>query len=294
MNRSVALALILIGGRAFAGAPDIAPNPSPASDDLTLGNFFSEGWNQPWKLRESAPGGSPDLPLFHSPTNFLFRGSRTDYSFQNSLNKTGADNIQYLDEYFDYAFNQRFMISLFGNYTWVNRETNRDVDGGGGGMIGRFQLVDTPASSLSLNLRLDLPDKDIGVHTTKLSEALAGWQDLTPLGAKRMALYYNIQNNAYAGMQNPGQARDDFSYDVGLARTWTKSSAPVADLTSFVEFSGATNTDGNRESLTELTVTPGLQFILGKRNVIMMGVDFPLTHPADYREIYRITYIYAF
>jgi len=234
------------------------------------------------------------LPLFHAPTNFLVRVIRTDYSFQNNLEKSATQNVQYLDQYIDYAFNQRFMLSLFGNYTWLNQKVSPDEDGAGGGMMGRFQLVDTPASSESLNLRVDLPDKGIGVHTTKLSAAIAGWQDLSPLGAGRLGLYYDLQEESYAGLSAPGAAKDDLAYDLAIAKTWTRPSASVADLTTFVEFSGVTNLDGNEPSLTGLTATPALQFILGGRNLFMLGVDFPLTHPSVEREVYRITYIYCF
>jgi hypothetical protein len=285
---------LIFAVRAFAGTPELSASPAASSDELTLGNFFTEGWNEEYNLRTSLPDGAPDLPLFHAPTNFLVRVTRTDYSLQNNLGKSGTKNVQFLDQYIDYAFNQRFMLSLFGNYTWLNQKAAPDEDGAGGGMIGRFQLVDTPTSSDCLNLRVDLPDKDIGVHTTKLSAALAGWQDLSPLGAGRLGIYYDLQEDAYTGFNAPGATRDDVAYDVAIAKTWTKPSASVGYLTTFVEFSGATNLDGDQRSVTGLTATPALQFILGGHNLFMLGVDFPLTHPSTEREVYRITYIYCF
>jgi len=287
-------ALVLATGSAFAGAPDVTPAAAPAADDLTLGNFFSEGWTQPFEFRRSLDDGAPDLPLFHVSTNFLARASRTDYSFEENLNGRYDRNINYLDEYCDFAVNKRFMISVFGNYTWRNARTGHDVNGAGGGMFTRFQLIDTPTSSDSINLRVDLPNKDLGVHTTKLSETLAGWQDLSPLGVGRVGLYYSFENDNYAGYAASGSMRDDVAYDVALGKTWTSRSASVAALTTLVEFSGGTNMDGNQRTYTNMAATPAVEFIVGKHNLIMLGVDFPLTHPSAEREVYRATYIYLF
>jgi hypothetical protein len=291
MNKWICFALI---GFAGISIDALAGEPAAAGDDLTLGNFFSAGWNQSWSLRNSLPDGAPDLPLFHAATNFLFRGARTDYYYQDNLSKTGVDNVQFLDEYIDYAINQRFMVSLFGNYTWVNHIATPDQDGAGGGIMGRFQLVDTPTASTSLNLRVDLPDKSIGVGTTKLSAAITGWQDLSPLGLGRTGLYYDIEEDGEAGNAASGVARNALGYDIGLAETWTQACAPLGNLTSFVEFSGATNMDGNQRTETQLTATPGVQFLFCKRNLVMLGVDIPVTHAAPERDVYRVSYIYCF
>lgn len=103
-----------------------------------------------------------------------------------------------------------------------------------------------------------------------------------------------MQEDAYAGFNAPGATRNDLAYDAALAKTWTNPTASVACLTTFVEISGATNLDGSERSLTSLTATPALQFILGGHHLFMLGVDFPFTHPSTEHEVYRITYIYCF
>ena len=290
-----ALALTLLVVRAFAGTPDLPPSPAPSSaDDLTLENLFTKGWDEPFVMRQSLADGAPDLPLFHSPANFMVRVSRTDFSFQDDLDKCSTKSIAYLDEYLDFAVNQRFMLSVFTDYTWLNNATQPREDGVGGGVSGRFQLLDTPTSSDSINLRVDVPSRDIGIHTTALSAAFMGWKDLSPAGARGVGVYYALQNNVYAGYNAPGATRDALTYEIALARTWTSYSAPLGDLTSFVEFSGATNLDGDACTRTQLAITPALQFFLGGRNLFMLGVDFPVTHPAVDRQVYRITYVYCF
>ncbi len=292
--RPIALALILSAGRGLAGTPELNQNPAPPPTGLTLSNFFTEGWNQDYVFRSSLPDGAPDLALLRSVTNFLVRVSRTDYSYEDNLGKSSTRDIHFLDEYIDYAFNQRFMLSIFGNYSWLNQKSTADENGAGGGAQFRFQLVDTPTASYDLNFRVDLPDKGINDHTTKFSTAVSGWQDLSRLGAGRLGIYYDLVEEAYAGASSAGATKNELGYNVSFAETWTKPTAPIANFSTFVEFAGGTNLDGNQRSVTGLTATPGLQFVLGGRNVLMCGVDFPLTHPSAEREVYRITYIYCF
>jgi len=295
--RPIVLALILTAGRSLAGTPELNPNPTTSATpatDLTLSNFFTEGWNQPYTFRQSLPDGAPDLALLRSVTNFLVRVSRTDFSYADNLGKSPTKDIPFVDEYIDYAFNQRFMLSLFGDYTWVNQRSAADLDGAGGGAQFRFQLVDTPTASYDFNFRIDLPDTGIDDHLTKFSTALSGWQDLSQLHAGRLGIYYDLIEESYAGPAAPGVVRNDMAYDVSFAETWTKPSAPIGNLSTFVEFAGSTNVDGDRRNISALTATPGLQFVFGGRNLLILGVDLPLTHPSDTRDVYRFTYIYCF
>ena len=291
---TLALTVVLTSG-AFAGNPEIAPAPSSSeAHDLTLGNFFTAGWDQSYSHRESAPDSAIDLPLFHATTNYLARCSRTDFYFQNTTVKSGLKNVAYLDEYLDYALNNRLMITAFGNYTWINHETGPNVDGAGAGVMARLQLVDTAASSSSFNFRLDTPDRDLGVHSTGLTTSLNSWQDLTPLGARKFEVFYAIGNQTLAGLQEAGKSRDNLTYDIALGRTWTNASAPIGKLTTLVEFSGVTQLTGDHRGLSTLTLTPAVEFALARRNLIMLGLDVPASHPATYRDTFRVTYLYSF
>jgi hypothetical protein len=292
--RPIILTLILTAGRGLAGTPEINQNPAPPPGDLTLSNFFTAGWDQPYSFRSSLPDGAPDLPLFTLVTNFLARVSRTDYFYQGDLGKSPIKDVQFLDEYIDYAFNQRFMLSVFGNYTGIDHRDGPYQAGGAAGAQLRFQLVDTPTDSDALNFRVDSPDQGLGDHTTKLSSSITGWRDLSPLGAGRLGLYYDVIDEAYAGSAPGGMTRNDLAYGTALAKTWTKPTDPVANLSTFVEVSAATTLNGTERNRTQVNATPGVQFVIGGRNVLMFGVDFPLTHPSDTRNVYRVTYIYCY
>jgi len=292
--RPIVLTLILTAGRGLAGTPDIPPSTTQPFTALTLSNFFSEGWNEPYSFRSSLPDGAPDLPLFRLVTNFLVRVSRTDYFYETELRKSPTKDVQFLDEYVDYAFNQRFMLSVFGNYTALDQRSGPYQDAGAAGAQLRVQLVDTPTDSDALNLRMDSPAQGIGDHLTKWSTSLTGWRDLSARGAGRLGLYYDLIDEAYAGSSTAGTTSNDVAYGLALAETWTRPTDVVGNLSTVVEFSGATELNGTARNTTQLTATPGIQFVLGGRNVLMLGVDIPLTHPSDTRDVYRFTYIYAF
>jgi len=288
------LTLLLTACRGLAGTTEISQTPAQPPTELTLSNFFSAGWDQPYSFRTSLPDGAPDLPLFTLVTNFLARVSRTDYFYETELGKSPTKDVQFLDEYVDYAFNQRFMLSVFGNYTGLDQRDSRYEAGGAGGGQLRFQLVDTQTDSDALNFRVDSPDQGLGNHLTKFSSSITGWRDLSQLGAGRLGVYYDVIDEAYAGSSPGGATRNDLAYGTAIAKTWTKPTDPVANLSTVVEFSAATSLDGAERNRTQVTATPGIQFVLGGRNVLMLGVDFPLTHPSDTRNVFRLTYIYCY
>jgi len=97
------------------------------------------------------------------------------------------------------------------------------------------------------------------------------------------------------GIHGKGEKKGDATYDVSLAETWDEAERgggePKRRLRSFT---GRRIRNGNACSYSVLTATPGLRFTVAKRNVFMVGVDFPLRIPTDMREVYRWTYIYNF
>jgi len=62
--------------------------------NLTLSNFFTDGWDQAWTQRDT-PDGAPDLALFHGDTAFLERDLRMDYSSEEYT--PGDRSIRTLD-----------------------------------------------------------------------------------------------------------------------------------------------------------------------------------------------------
>ncbi len=141
--------------------------------------------------------------------------------------------------------------------------------------MGRLQLVDIPGYSYAFNFRVTSPNESIvpsgtaNNKDTTLFPALAGWQDLTCCGLKRVGLYYSIGEEIYDGPTNAGQKHRDLVYDLSLAKTWTEPNVQCfGNFTTFVEFYNTTNLDGIETGDNAANVTPGFRVTL-----------FPEKHP---------------
>lgn len=261
--------------------------------DLTLSNFFSAGWGDPWKKRTHADG-APDMTLLRVQTNLLLRSLRTDYYYQRLTHKNSDRDIEYLSQLVEYAFNRRLMLAVFGSYEWVDSRIGEDVNGPAWGAFARFQLIDTAHASYAMNFKVTAPNGGLDEKQTTLSAALAGWHDLTPLGLDRVGLYWHVQEETLAGPHAAGVRQNDLTYDLSLAKTWTRSDAPLGNFSTFVEAYAKTDLDGPHPGKTSVTLTPGLRCTIARHHVVMVGVDLPLTHPRTFVETFRLTYIYSF
>jgi len=279
--------------------PAGAQTPAPEQpSNLTLWNFFTEGWDQEWTHR-TTPGGAPDMSLLHVQTNFLEREFRFDSYYQENLSNDSNKGTYFTDALVAYGINRRFMLEVVTNYEWKDLKGSPTQDGTGGAILGRFQLVDIPGSSYAFNVRVSAPNSGIGLQETEFTSSIAGWNDLTPLGLKRVGLYYSLQEDTYTGPAAKGSKRNDLLYDVSVAKTWTEKNTPLfGNFTTFVELYSTTNLDGpGREQglpYSVVNVTPAIHLNLTRNNVLMFGVDFPVSNPHDFGKTYRLTYVYDF
>jgi len=273
-------------------------NPStttakPELSNLTLSNLFSTGWDEPW-VKRSRGDGTPDMSLLRVQTNFLAQLFRADYAHQDNLSTASIRATDSLTGTLEYALNRRLMLAVIGNYGWVDSRRSADLDGATGAAFVRLQWVDTAASSVATTLKVAAPNHDLGEKDTTLGFAIAGWHDLAPLGLKRTGLYWHVQEETLAGPVKPGARRNDFTYAVSLAKTWTSPESLFGNATTFVEAYGKTDLDGKDSGHTVITLTPGVRATFARRHIVMAGVDFPLTNPQPFERIFRLTYICSF
>ena len=269
-----------------------APTPQTLSN-LSLANFFSTGWDEPWEKRARGDG-TPDMSLLRVQTNFLVQLLRIDTFLETGMTAPGAIRSEYVNSTVEYALNRRFMAGVFTSHQWIEKANGADKDGTAGGLFGRFQMVDQQHSSMALNLKMVLPDTDLGERATTWSYALAGWRDLQGCGLCRTGLYWHLQHELAGGPVARGAARNDLNYALSLATTWTSPHATLENLTTFVEAAGKTLLDGDYSGRTVLSLTPGFRFTLGGRQIFMVGADVPVAGPRAFDTLYRLTYIYNF
>ena len=280
---------------AIAGESSIRPGDpvKPGRQDITLGNFFSVGWNEPWQKYPRGQG-TPDMSLLRVQTNFLAQLFRTDLAIQENRAENSVSDNTLLTGTLEYAFNRRFMLALIGNYRWLDSRAGEDNEGGAVAAFARFQLLENRNLSLAFTFRAGLPNHDLREKNTTLGFAFAGWQDLEPLGLGRTGLYYHVQEETLAGPAKPGARHNALTYDISLARTWTKPDAWLGNATTFVEGYGRTDLDGEVKGQTLITITPGVRATIAHRHIVMAGVEFPLTDERPFDRTLRFTYIYNF
>lgn len=279
-------------GKVDAGSKE-EESPQRLSD-LTLLNFFSEGWGQPWEKRRRY---TPDMALLRVTTNFLEREFRLDYVLTDAANNPKLDSTDLANALVAYGLNRRLMIEIITNYQWNVPPNGDTASGAGGGFLARFQLVDTPTQSYSFQTRVSPPNKGLGQTQTSLTYALAGWQDMHALvpALGRFGLYYSFQYESLVGSHKPGAAQNDVSYDISIAETWTSPSTPVlGNFTTFLEAFGTTILDGASSGKTAVSLTPGIRFWFVPENSFTLGVDLPVIQAPPFHWVFRATYIMNF
>lgn len=296
----VAILKMLVVGGLFAGSvsaqaitEEASTYSPPPLSDLSFNNLFSAGWNEPWARRQRT-NGAPDLTLLRVQGNLLLRALRTDFSFEHATDSSPKDHSQFVNQLIEYSVNRRLMFAAQVNYLWVR---DKDEDSGRGVSYGgfvRLQLVDLPRTSYAFNIRAAAPREGIGETQTPLGFALAGWHDLTPLSLPRVGLYWHVQEETYLGPHPPGARKNQLTYGLDLAKTWTSPGSPFGNLTTFLENYARTELDGNRGGQSYLTLTPGFRFNYHRRHAFIAGVDFPVTAPKPFSHVYRLSYIFSF
>jgi len=287
------------GASAPLGAVGMAQTDASAAheggqpSDLTLLNFFTDGWGDAWVHRHRH---TPDMALLRVTTNFLEQEFRLDYVYTAVNNNPKVHDTQLANGLIAYAVDRRLMLEVITNYQWNQPPSGAPVNGAGGGAVVRLQLVDTATASYAFNYRVSFPNKGIGQTTTTMGYTLAGWQDLGAvlpvLG--RFGLYYSFTYNNQLGTPKKGATLNDFSYALSIAETWTPASMPVlGNFTTFLEFAGTTPLDGANTNTT-LSLTPGIRFWFLPKNSLMFGIDFPIVSNPPYSIAYRLTYILNF
>jgi hypothetical protein len=262
--------------------------------DLTLLNFFTEGWADPWLHRHRH---TPDMALLRVTTNFLERELRLDYAGTRHVNRNAkVERTDFLNSLIAYGLNRRLMIEVIANYQWNHKDGSNIVDGAGAAILARFQLVDTETSSYAFQMRASAPNRGIGQTTTTLSPSLTGWQDLdAAIGLDRVGVYYSLTWDNLSGPIATGARTNSLGYDLSLAKTWTDpKTSVVGNFSTFLELFATTDLNGPTPHHTAVSLTPGIRFWFVPENSLTIGVDFPVSYPHPYSEVFRITYILNF
>ncbi|HEY2031426.1 MAG TPA: hypothetical protein VGH20_19680 [Myxococcales bacterium] len=287
MNKATWMAMVI------TLLPLCAAAEEHAQTDLTIGNFFSQGWTESWEHRHR---DTPDMALLRVTTNFLEREARFDYVGTEASGNPKLDATHFANGLLAYGLSRRLMLEVITNYQWNVAPTGAPANGAGGAALARVQLVETADKSYSLQVRASAANRGIGQTQSSLQYALAGWQDLgalvAPLG--RTGLYYSVQLENLFGNHKAGARENDVAWALAVAHTWTESTTPAfGNFTTFFEGAGTTDFDGANAGTTVFSVTPGVRFWFVPKNSLTLGADLPLTS-ATFSVAYRATYTLNF
>lgn len=261
--------------------------------DLSVGNFFTAGWDESW-VKRPHPDGAPDLTLFRVQSNLLLTSLRTDSFYERMLPGNRDQSLTSVSQLAEYSFNRRLMLAVFGNYQWTEARIGPDRGGGAYGSLVRLQMIDLPTASYAVNLRVLAPNEGLGEKETLASVAWAGWHDLTPLGLSRVGLYWHVQEETLMGPGVAGARRNDVTYALSLARTWTSPGAFLGNFSTFIETYARTDLDGLHGGRTLSSLTPGFRFNVRSHDILLFGADVPIGQPRAYDQLVRFAFIHSF
>ena len=246
--------------------------------DLTLSNFFSEGWKfGQWEEPEQEPDQAPRFRLLKIPATVFEREIRMNYSFTN--NGDGGDFDEHEWEFeFEMPVSRRLLLEVEPKIISLSPNDGDTTSGfGDTSLITRIMLLETRNTTLLSLLETTLPtgdeDRGLGSGLTMISPGIGLWRDL----GSRYALH------GFFGLDLPVGGKDDDDpdttvvYGTAITKTVTPKDTPFfGNLTFFVEFNGSSDI-GSDDDTTVVSVLPGARWNLGRDFWLMPGVEFPIT-----------------
>ena len=241
------------------------PTQPERPQDLTLGNFFSAGWDDEWAKQERATG-TPNLALLRVQTNFMEREFRANYYLENNVASTTTKNLTDFDALIAWSFNRRLMLEVTGAYQWTDPRTGAREDGGFPGLVGRVQLVDTESSSYSFNFKVAAPNPGVGrcpEHDQLRPGRIRGPGLLVWPQSRRLVLQFSLRQFRRAGCGRRQAKRRWLRHYPGQDRH--RSQNPAAGQSDFLRGELRPKRSRREPRGTDTCdVTPGVRFNLGK------------------------------
>ncbi len=112
--------------------------------DLTLSNFFSEGWKfGQWEEPEQEPDQSPRFRLLKIPATVFEREVRMNYSFTNNGDSGNLDEHEWEFE-FEMPVSRRLLIEVKPTIVSVSPKSDNDHSGFGDALTKTVTPKDTP------------------------------------------------------------------------------------------------------------------------------------------------------
>jgi hypothetical protein len=259
---------------------------------LSLGTFFTEGWDEPWISPPKGGGGAPRQSWLNAFNGVFYR--LVNFPF-NWVHDGNADSYTGTINLFT-PFSRRFEVQWAIPYIVSSAgDGDRHNNFGDFAATARFLLSETQDFTQSFNLIFRTPTGDLdnknGVASiTPEYEFWANWwRGFVVRGGAALAAPYN-----HDGIRKAG-TRTTFLGNLAAGYYFTPHDlTPVGDLVWYVSTNLSQPTDDRGPNTTTVSFTPGFRNHLGRNWFLFGGVEVPATKPKpfDYQVIGELLWVF--
>ena len=291
--------LVFGGTMLCAGTPARAQSTSPGPDDgffgamgksltgdvygdpskwreLSLSNFFTDGWTRAWVSPPPGGGGAPRQGWLNSFDGVFYRLAVGTYGYAHDFLDNGNQNSGLLQLYL--PLNQRFEFRLDFPVVSNRGVAGSDYDTNFGDMqiVARFLLSESRDFTQSFNVAFRTPTgktenvNGVAAITPTYEFWTNWWEGLVLRGGLGFFVPYGHQSIDEVG------ARASFVTNFAAGYYFTPHNAtPFGDLVFYLSTNLVQTIDG--PSVTTVSLTPGMRTHLGRDWYLLMGVEVPVT-----------------
>jgi len=261
---------------------------------LSLGTFFSEGWNQPWASPSAGGGGAPRQGWINAADGVFYRLAIGTFGYKHGTNDNGdvynggATLYAPLSRRFELQFDVPFVTSVQGTNGSSTHTGFGDFQ-----ITPRVILSESRDVTQSFNLTFRTPTGDtntgneLAAVTPNYQFWANWWRGLVVRGSLGMSVpYHNVTEVG---------ARTSFLGNLAAGYYFTEHDmVPFGDLVGYVATNLTQATDNRGPATTGLTFTPGFRTHLGRNWYLLGGVEVPVTNPktSDYALLGGLMFVF--
>lgn len=262
---------------------------------LSLGSFFSEGWNESWASPSNGEGGAPRQGWLNAADGVFYRLNIATFGYSHGTHGNGDQYIggdtlyTSLSRRFALQYDIPFVVSKQGSNGESTHTSFGDFQ-----ITPRFILSETRAVTQSFNLSFRTPtgDSDTGTGVAAVTPNYQfwanWWRGLVLRGSAGVALPYHYEDKPTSRSALVGNLAAGYYFT-------PHDLAPFGDLVGYVS-ANFNHTVDNRgpNDITTVTLTPGFRTHLGDDWYLLGGVEFPVTEPKsfDYQPMFGIMKVF--
>ena len=297
------LVVVSIGGEALAASSSTEPERVGVVDaaiesltgdvyaqpsrwrPLSLGTFFSEGWDQAWASPIRGSGGAPRQGWIGAANGVFYRLGIGTFSFAHNAGDNNNGDAYNAGMTFYMPLSRRFELrwDLPGIVSSKGSTDSYHTNVGDLVITPRVMLSETQDVSQSVGVAFQAPTGD-DTNGNGIASITPGyefwsnpWDKLVVRGGATMAIPYGHDSFADSG------ARNTFGAQLAAGYYFTDHDlTPFGDLVFDVGTTLTQATDGRGPATTTLLLTPAFRTHMGRNWYLLAGVDVPVTKPQPY------------